>query len=527
MTHSEPKDAPWWKSGVLYQVYPRSFQDSDGDGVGDLNGIASRLEYLADLGIAGVWISPIYESPMVDFGYDITDHTKIHALFGTLDDFHRLVEKAHGLGLKIILDFVPCHTSDQHEWFLDSRRGHDAEKRDWYIWRDPAPDGGPPNNWQSEFSGPAWTYDPASGQYYYHAHLVEQPELNWRNPEVRAAQLDIMRIWFERGVDGFRIDAIDQIGKDERLRDNPPNPEWHDGRPSSEKYLRTMQKSGPFVQTCIAEMRELADAMGGRLLAGEAYQPIEKLMPYYGTPEKPGLHMPYNFSLVRAPWDPKTIATYADAYEAQLPEHAWPNWVMGNHDVPRIASHWGRTEARLAAMMQLTLRGTPTIYQGEELGMESVPIPADKVQDPAEHYAPGHGKGRDPVRTPIAWEGGEGCGFTTGEPWLPIDDRDEMIGANQSADPASSLALYRKLLQLRRTDRVLALGDYRTMEDDKRLFVYERSLGDDRRVIALNFSEEAVELPVSGDVLCSTHMDDVWPDGILRPLEGRILTDPG
>ena len=514
----------WWKSGVIYQIYPRSFADSDGDGIGDLKGITGKLDYLSDLGIDGVWISPFYPSPMVDFGYDITDQTGVDPIFGTLEDFQRLLGKAHRLGLKIVLDFVPCHTSDQHPWFIDSRRGKDAEKRDWYIWRDPSADGGPPNNWQSEFGGPAWTFDPASGQYYCHAHLSEQPDLNWRNPEVVEAMLNVMSIWFERGVDGFRIDAVDQIGKDADLRDNPVDPAWHEGRPSSERFLRANQKNGALVHTAIGAMRRVAEKYGGKFLAGEAYLPFDGMAKYYGTAETgPGLHMPYNFHLIGAPFSPQKIAEIAEAYEAALPEGAWPNWVMGNHDRPRIASRWGGAQARLAAMLHLTLRGTPTIYQGEELGMESVPIPHDNVVDPWEKQTPGHGLGRDPVRTPLAWDTSSGSGFTTGKPWLPIDARPEMSVAVQSDDDTSMLALYRQLLRLRRETPALATGDFETVQADDDVFAFRRSHNGVDFVVALNFSDYSVPLYVKGETVISTSRSTETLKNRLQPYEGRLI----
>ena len=514
----------WWQSGAIYQLYPRSFQDTNDDGIGDLPGIETRLGYLKDLGVDGVWISPFYPSPMVDFGYDITDQTDVDPVFGTLDDFDRLLKQAHDLGLKIILDFVPGHTSDQHSWFLNSRQGKDADKRDWYIWRDPAPDGGPPNNWQSEFGGPAWTFDRTSGQYYCHAHLREQPDLNWRNPEVVEAMLGIMETWFERGVDGFRIAAVDQIGKDAELKDNPPDPTWHEGRPSAERFLRTNQKNGALVHEAIAAMRQTAEKHGGKFLAGEAYLPFDGMAAYYGTPENGlGLHMPYNFHLIGAPWDPRQIAEIAEAYEAALPDGGWPNWVMGNHDRPRVASRWGRAEARLAALLQLTLRGTPTIYQGEELGMESVPIPPDLVQDPWEKNTPGHGLGRDPVRTPMAWDTEQGSGFTKGEPWLPIDDRPEMAVSQQVNDDGSMLSLYRAILQLRRQEPALSLGDYKRVYVDDKVFAFQRSLDGRKLAVALNFSKEAATLPMAGEVLLSTGLSSTVVEDALLPLEGRIL----
>ncbi|MFL6723838.1 MAG: alpha-amylase family glycosyl hydrolase, partial [Sphingomicrobium sp.] len=304
---------PWWESGVVYQIYPRSFQDSDGDGIGDLRGIGQRLDYLAELGVDALWLSPIFPSPMADFGYDVADYCGVDPLFGTLDDFDRLLGAAHDRGLKLMLDLVPNHTSDQHPWFKDSRSSRDSPRRDWYIWRDPGPDGGPPNNWISDFGGSAWEWDEASGQYYLHAFLKEQPDLNWRNPGVKAAMLDVMRFWFDRGVDGFRIDVLWHLIKAEGLPDNPVNPDYRPEMGEKSSVLQLNSTNQPEAHELAAEFRALADEYGDRLLVGEIVLPLAELMKYYGQ-ERPGVHLPFNFQLVEAPWDAavlhKMIADY-------------------------------------------------------------------------------------------------------------------------------------------------------------------------------------------------------------------------
>jgi alpha-glucosidase len=412
--------APWWQSAVIYQIYPRSFQDSNGDGIGDLEGIRQRLPYVAGLGADVIWISPIFPSPMADFGYDISNYTDIDPLFGSLEDFDRLLSTAHELRLKVILDLVPNHTSDQHSWFLESRSSRANPKRDWYLWRDPGPTGAP-NNWMSEFGGSAWEFDRATGQYYYHAYLKEQPDLNWRNPEARAAIYDVMRFWMRRGVDGFRVDVLWHLIKDEQFRDNPPNPSFRPGRPPHEALLPLYTTDRPEMQEVVAEMRGVVDEFGDRLLIGEIYLPVKRLVAYYGRDLR-GVHLPFNFSLIGSTWHARTVARLIDEYEAVLPVGGWPNWVLGNHDRPRIAGRIGPNQARIAAMLLLTLRGTPTIYYGDEIGMTQVALPAECIRDPFEKRVPGIGVGRDGCRTPMQWDDGPNSGFSECEPWLPIAD---------------------------------------------------------------------------------------------------------
>jgi alpha-glucosidase len=523
---------PWWTSAVIYQVYPRSFQDADGDGVGDLAGIIRRLPYLAELGIDAIWLSPIFPSPMADFGYDIADYTGIDRLFGTLADFDRLLAAAHESGLKILLDLVPNHTSDQHPWFLASRSSRRHPKRNWYIWRDPGPDGGPPNNWLSEFGGGAWEFDRASGQYYYHAYLKQQPDLNWRTPQVRRAIYDVMRFWLRRGVDGFRVDVLWHLIKDDQFRDNPPNPAFGPGRPPHEALVPLYTTDRPEMQEVVAEMRSVVDEFEDRLLIGEIYLPVERLVAYYGRDLR-GAHLPFKFTLLSAPWYAGTIARLIDDYEAALPPGGWPNWVLGNHDRPRIASRVGREQARLAAMLLLTLRGTPTIYYGDEIGMLQVPIAPAQVQDPFEKRVPGIGVGRDGCRTPMQWDATSNAGFSIAPPWLPVADdfRHENV-ENQRRDPTSMLNLYRRLIALRRARNALTIGSYRPIKAAEEVLIFVREAGQDRVLVALNMGNEPVAASfastgTAGTLLLSSYLDRtnerIRNAFDLRPSEGVMI----
>jgi alpha-glucosidase len=500
----------WWARGVIYQIYPRSFQDSNGDGIGDLPGITSRLDYLVALGVDALWISPIFPSPMADFGYDISDYCDVDRVFGTLADFDQLIAAAHKRDLKLILDYVPNHTSSQHPWFIESRSSRSHPKRNWYIWRDAKPDGSPPNNWLSEFGGSAWTFDETTGQFYYHAYLKEQPDLNWRNPNVQEAMLHVLRFWFERGVDGFRVDAIHHLFEDEGLRDNPLSPDWREGMSPARRVIRIHTMDQPEVHDAIAAMRRVSDAFDDRLMIGEAYLPLDRLMAYYGV-NLTGFHLPFNFHLISTLWNPTAIAALIEAYERALPPGAWPNWVLGNHDRSRVASRIGPAQARVAAMLLLTLRGTPTIYQGEELGMTDVPIPPDQAQDPWEKNVPGLGFGRDPVRTPMPWDSGQHAGFTDGQPWLPIGTGNREVNvAAQEKDASSMLSLYRNLNSLRRSEPALSAGEYIPIAATDTILAYERQDGARRLLIVLNLSDQPQQLDaVSGKrrLLLSTLLD--------------------
>jgi alpha-glucosidase len=519
----------WWQRGILYEIYPRSFQDASGDGVGDLTGILQRLDYLADLGVEGVWIAPIYPSPMADFGYDISDYRNIDPLFGTLDEFDRLLEAIHERGMKLILDFVPNHTSDQHPWFLESRSSRENPKRDWYLWRDPAPGGGPPNNWLSNFGGSGWEHDPASGQYYYHSFLKQQPDVNWRSKELRQAMFDVLRFWLERGVDGFRVDVMWLLIKDEQFRDNPPNPGYRANASSSHKLLPVYNANRPEVHELVAAMRALLDSYKARVLIGEIYLPIEQLVTYYGEGLK-GAELPFNFQLIQCAWSAEAIAEVIRDYEAALPAGAWPNWVIGNHDQARIASRVGTAQARIAAMLLLTLRGTPTMYYGDEIGMRDVPIAPEEVQDPAERNEPGLGLGRDPERTPMQWDSSRGAGFSKATPWLPLSSDHETINVEAlSGQPDSILGLYRALIQLRRSNEVLISGRLDNVASKSNLLSYERIKDRQRFLIVLNFGNEEQSTEIRhGRILMSTHMDragDLVHSHLdLRPQEGLIVS---
>lgn len=480
---------PWWKTSVIYQIYPRSFKDSNGDGVGDLRGITERLEYFKWLGIQAIWISPFYPSPMADFGYDISDYRDIDPQFGTMEDFDQLLSEAHRQGLKVILDFVPNHTSDQHLWFIESRSAKTSPKRDWYIWHDGQPDGSEPNNWKSVFGGGAWEWDQATGQYYYHAFLKEQPDLNWRNEAVQEAMYEVMRFWLQKGVDGFRVDVMWHLIKDEQLRDNPPNPDYEESRGTYQQLLPVYSTDQPEVHDIVARMRQVAEAYGEKVIIGEVYLPIQKLMAYYG-PENTGAHLPFNFQLLQLAWDAQEIATAIDQYEGALPADSWPNWVLSNHDRPRIASRVGEPQARVAAMLLLTLRGTPTVYYGDEIGMRDVPIPIEEIRDPQGLNMPDKDLSRDPARTPMQWSDQPYAGFSDVAPWLRIDKRYRRINVERlREDPYSMLSLYRKLLDLRNNEPALNIGTYTPVFSNQQVIAYQRDEpGADSFLIVLNLT---------------------------------------
>lgn len=478
----------WWQKGTIYQIYPRSFQDSNNDGVGDLQGIISRLDYLKWLGIDAIWISPIFSSPMADFGYDISDYKGIHALFGSMQDFDLLLTEVHDRGMKLILDLVPNHSSDQHPWFLESRSSRNNPKRDWYIWQDALPDGSEPNNWLSVFGGSAWEWDEQTGQYYYHAFLKEQPDLNWRNPEVQDAMLDVMRFWLDKGIDGFRIDVMWHMIKDDKLRDNPKNPDYEPHMATYEQLSPAYSTDQPEVHAIVRMMRKLTDLYEERLIIGEIYLPIHKLVTYYGYDEKEA-HLPFNFQLLNAAWKADKIAAIIDEYEGALPDDGWPNWVLGNHDQPRITSRVGSAQAKIAAMLLLTLRGTPTIYYGEEIGMRDVPIPFKEVQDPQGLNMPDLNLSRDPARTPMQWDNTENAGFSTVKPWLRLPENYRRLNVQaQQEDPFSMLTFYRKLIQLRNQEPALHIGDYQPVYSDRQMVSFIRQHEGKRFLIVLNLT---------------------------------------
>ena len=518
----------WWQRGIIYEVYPRSFQDTNGDGIGDLLGILARLDYLVELGVDAVWIAPIYPSPMADFGYDVADYCDIDPTFGTLADFDQLLDAMHERGLKLILDFVPNHTSEQHPWFLESRSSRENPKRDWYLWRDAADDGGPPNNWLSNFGGSGWEWDGTTRQYYYHSFLKQQPDVNWRNPELREAMLDVLRFWLGRGVDGFRVDVMWLLIKDDQFRDNPVNPGYHTGAPSAHRLLPLYNSDRPEIHRLVATMRSVFDGYRERVLIGEIYLPIQQLVSYYGSDLK-GAQLPFNFQLILSAWSADAIAQVIREYEAALPLGAWPNWVLGNHDQARIASRVGVAQARVAAMLLLTLRGTPTLYYGEEIGMMNVAVPPQEVQDPAEKNEPGWGLGRDPERSPMPWNCSLGAGFSEAKPWLSLGaDHTTVNAAKLCGQRDSILNLYRKLIGLRRTNEALISGRLEAVTANGAVLRYERRNDAQHFAILLNLGNAHEEATlVYGKVVASTYLDreDELIDGkvSLRPSEGLLV----
>ncbi len=479
----------WWQTGIIYQIYPRSFQDSNNDGIGDLRGIIKRLDYLKWLGIKAIWISPIYPSPMADFGYDISDYKNIDPVYGDFTDFDELLIEVHNRDMKLIMDLVPNHSSSQHPWFIESGSSGENPKRDWYIWQDPLPDGSPPNNWLSVFGGPAWEWDHKTGQYYYHAFLKEQPDLNWRNHEVRGAFYNIMRFWLDKGIDGFRFDVIWHLIKDKQLRNNPKNTDYEEHMPTYDQLLPVYSTDQPEVHEIVQQMRSIINDYNEHMMIGEIYLPVHRLVTYYGS-ESNGAHLPFNFMLLSIPWNPQKIAYAIDEYESALPANAWPNWVLGNHDQPRITSRIGIHQSRIAAMLLMTLRGTPTMYYGDEIEMRDVPIPFEEIQDPQGKNMPDKNLSRDPARTPMQWDSTKNAGFSAAIPWLRIDPRYHRINAEvQKKDPYSMLVFYKKLIELRQKEPCLMLGTYTPIHADHQMILYlRRSEGKPGFLIVLNLS---------------------------------------
>jgi alpha-glucosidase len=440
-------------------------------------------------------------------GYDVTDYKDVNPRFGTLADFDELLAEAHRRDLHVVLDFVPNHTSDQHPWFQESQSSRQNPRRDWYLWRDPGRDGRPPNNWNNQYEESDWLFDEATGQYYMHSFAREQPDLNWQNPEVRAAMWEAMCFWLDRGVDGFRIDAMVHLYKDPQWRDNPPEPgadirEW----PACGLLPAFTQDCGG-LQEIIREMCRVVREYPGRILIGENHLPPERLALYYCS----GITHPVNSQLLDLKWDAATVRRMIDRYEGFLASDQWPNWVLGSHDNERIASAFGSERARVAAMMQLTLRGTPIIYYGEEIGMQNVEISPERERDPLARRLPGNGKGRDMQRTPMQWTSEPQAGFTSGEPWLPVADDFQRTNVQaQQVDPRSMLNLYQRLLCLRGRHEAIRIGRYRPDLIDDRALVFVRETEDERLLVALNFTPKRLELAPragGGRIILSTQLD--------------------
>jgi alpha-glucosidase len=500
---------PWWRDAVVYQVYPRSFLDTGGDGVGDLPGIERRLDHLVWLGVDAVWISPFYRSPMADFGYDVSDYCDVDPLFGTLVDADRLIAAAHERDIRVLVDWVPNHTSDRHPWFVESRASRTSAKRDWYHWRDGRGDA-PPNNWRAVFGGPAWTLDEATGQWYLHLFLPQQPDLNWSNPEVVKAMHHVLSFWLDRGVDGFRIDVVNCIGKDPAFADQPARLGEID---------RVGIQNEPVTHELIRGFRRLVDGYAGeRTTVGEVnLGDLASIGGFYGHGDE--LHMVFNFLPLRSPWTKAAWADMIGRVGRVLPAGAWPTWVLSNHDVRRIRTRLGSEQAaRAAAVVLTTQRGTPFIYQGDELGLEDAVVPEERRVDPG---------GRDGCRAPLPWGPGSGHGWPVADPWLPWPPGPESRNvATERDDHGSMLHLYRDLLAARRASPALRRGSVRLRDAPADVLAYERSCGDDRRLILVNFGDGPADVPLDERWEIEVASGPQTTAGSLPPL-GAALLQPG
>jgi alpha-glucosidase len=485
----------WWQRGVFYQIYPRSYGDTSGDGIGDLRGIREHIDYLDWLGIDAIWLSPIYPSEDVDLGYDISDYCAIDPRFGTLSDFDRLVDDLHDRGIRLVLDLVPNHTSDRHPWFAQSRSSPDDPRHDWYVWRDAAPDGSAPNNWRSYFGGPAWEYLEPPGRWYLHSFHKGQPDLNWDNPEVGKAIQEVMRFWLRRGVDGFRVDVLWLLGKDPAFKDNPTNPGWHDGLPEWLRFRRVYSEGQPASHERARFLRAVVEEFPDRVMIGEVVLSPERAVAYYGG-DLDEAHFPHNFALteLRA-WTADEVRPAVEEYEGLLPPGAWPNWLLGDHDFPRIASRVGPDRTRLVQMLLLTLRGTPTCYYGDELGLPSADFGSSDMTVVDPQGAGGPSWNRLVARTPMQWSTAPYGGFSHVQPWLPLASEDpELTVERQRADIRSVLHLVRSLIRLRKELPALAVGSYTSIPSSPDVFSFERRHPDGAVEVHLNFGDDPREV---------------------------------
>lgn len=515
----------WWKDGVIYQIYPRSFQDSNGDGIGDLQGIINRLDYLNDgtknsLGIDAIWLSPIYPSPMYDFGYDISDYESIDSTFGDLKIFQKLLKEAHKRKIKIIMDLVVNHTSHLHPWFLDSRSSKKSAKRDWYIWKDPK-DGKEPNNFLATFGGKAWTFDEKTGQYYYHSFLTEQPDLNWRNPEVKEAIFKMIQFWLDMGVDGFRLDVVNLYYKDAKWRDNPSR--IFKGIRPFDRMVHLYDRDQPEMHELLRDLRKLIDKKKDRMTVGEVMMdpPGKVSIPasYYGNNDE--LHMAFNFAFLYSFWGASNFKKVVDEWENALGEDNWPNYTLSNHDFRRHITRYHTRKldmerAKLTALMLLTLRGTPFLYYGEEVGMESERVAKKDLQDPLGiTYWPFH-PGRDSERKPMCWDAGKNGGFTTGKPWLPLySEYENRNVAKMSQDPGSLWSFYRDIIHFRKKSKALKEGTITTgIDTEEKVFYYTRTKGKEKYHVIMNFANEDTPFTFPEDWIPKKIILDNYSPGI-------------
>jgi alpha-glucosidase len=534
---------PWWRSAVFYQIYPWSFQDSNGDGIGDLSGIEARLDYLADgtpasLGVDAIWLSPIYPSPMKDFGYDVNDYCNVDPRFGTLGDFDSLLRQAHRRGLRLIMDLVLNHTSDQHPWFQESRSNSRSQKADWYCWADGKPFFRRPSNWNARFGGSSWTWDPSRRQYYLHSFLKEQPDLNWQHPSVRAAMWDVVRFWLDRGVDGFRLDAINWLGKDLRWPNNP----FRLGLRGYTRQEHRYDRDQPATHEIMQELRQLLSAYPDAVLIGEAAADTPGgPAAFYGDGGNE-LHLVFDFRLLKSMWCADRFRRFLTEYVPAIPKGGWPTIVFSNHDQPRHIDRYGKdgdawARARAAALLLFTLPGTPFLYYGEELGMRNAKLRYHELRDPYTKRFWPFRPGRDPARTPMQWDASSQAGFTTGRPWLPVPAEHSALNVAQDArDPRSLLSLYKRLIALRRNSPALTSGDVSLVQTNAAdCLAYERTArsadgGQTRMLIMVNFSGRPVELTLpqgvsQGKIVLSTHPDAA--DSTPLSSQARLLPDEG
>lgn len=497
--------ARWWQSSVLYEILVSTFQDSNGDGCGDLPGITQRLDYLAELGVGAIWLSPFYPSSMYDVGYDVENYCGVDPRFGTFEDFHHLLSAAHARGLRVVIDYVPNHTSIHHPWFKRSRASRHDSHRDWYLWADPRPGGGPPNNWINRYGHTAWTFDSTTKQYYFGTFTPEQPDLNWRNREVQHAMLEVLRFWLDLGVDGVRIDALPHVIKDRCLRDNPKSLSYSEDQEPTNRHFQAYSQNQPELLEVLELFRKVIDEYSDRALIGEAYQSPEQLAAY----QRAGVHVLLNTAMLQVPFTAVSLRQIIDQVEAITPKDACPSRSSGNHDIPRLAERVEPKNLRLAALLQFTVRGAASMYYGDELGLKHISVPPLKMRDPAGRADPRYG--RDRFRVPMPWSRRPHAGFSPVEPWLPIDQTTlELNVADQLADRDSLLHFYRRVLRLRATEPALRNGDYWPLDTAEPLLAFRRGESPDPRqglLVALNISDAPALLDVpdtKAEILLST-----------------------
>jgi alpha-glucosidase len=533
------KDWLWWKHGVIYQIYPRSFYDTSGDGIGDIPGIHAKLDYLQDLGIDGIWLSPINRSPMYDFGYDISDYRAIDPIFGSNEKFEKFIREARKRNIHILMDLVMNHSSHLHPWFLDARSSRSNPKRDWYIWHD-GRKGKYPNNWYASFGGRAWEWDQLTGQYYLHTFLKEQPDLNWRNPQLKQAMFGEIRYWLDRGVDGFRLDVVNWFIKDDKFRNNPfgigPYPRPYD----LQKHI--YDRNRPEVHHLLNEFRELLDSYSQRMSVGEVFveKPgnVQLAAEYLGNGDDE-LHLSFDFTMLYSRWGAKQYKKTVDTWMSLIPEKGWPCHVLGNHDQPRTMSRLGgdaeaERRSRVLAALLLTLKGTPFMYYGDEIGMKNGKIKRGQLMDPVgKKYWPLH-PGRDPERTPMQWDSTAFAGFSQKEPWLPVNPDYKRVNVKaQQNDRGSLLSWYRDLLHLRKNSMVLSMGSWKPVDNPGRdIYAYYRWYDGKTNLVILNFANKSRramirnEEPAPWKVLLSTHRgkgEVIAEMPLLAPYEATIM----